>query len=118
MGTNYSHSLGLSISALRRFFTATLIFTFVIAPAQPAFAAFGDGTPIIANANVFGGELDDIKVDGSSGAFTQKIQIDASPGRNGLPNLRSASNLSTASMTLRTQWRLSFTPTRCRRNLP
>jgi RHS repeat-associated protein len=51
---------------------------------QPAFAAFGDGTPTIANASVFTNPTEQSKVDGESGAFTQKIPLDIPPGRNGL----------------------------------
>ena len=51
---------------------------------QPAFAAFGDGTPTITNASVFTDPTTLSKVEGESGAFTQKIPLDIPPGRNGL----------------------------------
>src|SRR5215471_7618258 len=51
---------------------------------QPVFAAFGDGTPTITNASVFSDPTQLSKVDGESGAFTQKIPLDIPPGRSGL----------------------------------
>jgi hypothetical protein len=55
----------------------------ILAPVQPAFAAFGAGLPTAPNANVFGDSALP-KVDGATGAFTQHIQLDIPPGRNGL----------------------------------
>src|SRR5712675_823532 len=60
-----------------------LTFYFILSPAQPAFAAFGDGTPTVPNPQVFT-VSDAPKVDGQSGAFTQRVPLDIPPGRNGL----------------------------------
>src|SRR5437764_262457 len=54
-----------------------------LAPVQ-AFAAFGGGTPTVPNSNVLSGQAEDPKIDGSTGAFTQRIPLDIPPGRNGL----------------------------------
>lgn len=78
---------GLTLTSARnssRLFAAILIFCFVLAPAQPALAAFGDGTPTVPNANVFGQASETAKVDEPTGAFTQRIQLDIPPGRDGL----------------------------------
>jgi len=57
----------------------------ILAPSQFAFAAFGDGgAPTILNSNVLSGQAEDPKIDGSTGAFTQKVPLDIPPGRNGL----------------------------------
>jgi hypothetical protein len=56
----------------------------ILAPAQLAFASFGDGSPTIPNASVFGQSIEQDRIDGASGAFTQKISLDIPPGRNGL----------------------------------
>src|SRR6516165_1683067 len=53
-------------------------------PLSTAYASFGDGTPTIPNPSVFGQTIDQTHVDGSSGAFTQKLSLDIPPGRNGL----------------------------------
>jgi hypothetical protein len=66
-----------------RFISAVLVFCFVLSPAQPAFAAFGDGTPTVPNPTVFTA-ADAPKVNGQSGAFTQRVPLDIPPGRNGL----------------------------------
>ncbi|WP_271592819.1 SpvB/TcaC N-terminal domain-containing protein, partial [Bradyrhizobium sp. CCBAU 65884] len=66
---------------------AISLFAFVsiaLAPVQPAFAAFGGGTPTIPNSNLLTGDVADPRIDGSTGAFTQKISLDIPPGRNGL----------------------------------
>src|SRR5262249_19544198 len=71
-------------SILSRLLTVVVVASFVLSPAQPAFAAFGDGTPTIQNANVFGDSDTASRVDGQSGAFTQRIPLDIPPGRSGL----------------------------------
>lgn len=53
----------------------------ILAPVQPAFAAFGDGSPTIPNPSLFTSS-DMPKVDGPSGAFTQRVALDITPGRN------------------------------------
>src|SRR5262245_49211153 len=55
-----------------------------LAPVQVAFAAFGGGAPTVPNSNVLTGQTEDAKIDGSTGAFTQRISLDIPPGRNGL----------------------------------
>jgi hypothetical protein len=55
----------------------------ILSPVQPAFAAFGDGSPTITNPSVFT-SADAPKVDGPTGAFTQSVSLDIPPGRNGL----------------------------------
>jgi hypothetical protein len=57
-----------------------LVSIFALSPIGPV---LGDTPPSIPNANVFT-ESDLPKVDGASGAFTQRIQLDTPPGRNGL----------------------------------
>src|SRR5690242_1944351 len=54
-----------------------------LAPVTPAFAAFGDGTPTIPNADPFG-DTNAPRIDSASGAFTQRIPVDIPPGRSGL----------------------------------
>jgi RHS repeat-associated protein len=66
-----------------RVVSCALVFYLILSPAQPAFAAFGDGTPTVSNAQVFT-DSDAPKVDGQSGAFTQRVPLDIPPGRNGL----------------------------------
>src|SRR5690349_20063880 len=61
-----------------------LLVTIDCTPLSPVLAAFGDGTPTIPNADAFSGDKFAPYVDGSSGAFTQKIQLDIPPGRSGL----------------------------------
>jgi hypothetical protein len=56
----------------------------VLAPAIPAHASFGDGTPTVPNPNVFSRQLGLSRVDGTSGAYTQQFSLDIPPGRNGL----------------------------------
>src|SRR5262249_39067745 len=51
---------------------------------QPAFAAFGGGSPTVPNINVFTGDIDQPKVDGPTGAFTRRLSLDIPPGRSGL----------------------------------
>src|SRR5438105_1660662 len=60
------------------------IASILLTPVAPVFAAFGDGTPTIPNASVFGEQTEAPRVDGQSGAFTQRIALDIPPGRNGL----------------------------------
>jgi RHS repeat-associated protein len=55
----------------------------ILTPLTTVYAAFGDGTPTVQNASLFG-ETDLPKIDGASGAFTQHVQLDIPPGRNGL----------------------------------
>jgi Salmonella virulence plasmid 65kDa B protein len=61
-----------------------LLSTFLFYPVQPAFAAFGGGTPTVPNPSVFTGQTEEPKVDGQTGAFTQQIPLDIPPGRDGL----------------------------------
>src|SRR5262245_54010788 len=56
----------------------------ILTPASYAYATFGDGTPTIANSNVFGQTIEQDRIDGATGAFTQKVPLDIPPGRNGL----------------------------------
>ena len=51
---------------------------------QPVFSAFGDGTPTVPNPSLFSDSTTLSKVEGQSGAFTQKVPLDIPPGRNGL----------------------------------
>src|SRR5215831_13941526 len=67
-----------------RFVACLLGASLLFGQAQPVFAAFGDGTPTIPNISVFTDPTQPSKVDGSTGAFTQKIPLDIPPGRNGL----------------------------------
>jgi hypothetical protein len=64
----------------------------MIAPTLLAFlfplsAYATDYPPSVPNANVFGGEADTQRVDEPTGAFTQRLQLDIPPGRNGQPRL-------------------------------
>lgn len=52
--------------------------------ATPVFATFGDGSPTVPNADIFTEQNNNLRVDGASGAFTQRIPIAIPPGRNGL----------------------------------
>jgi hypothetical protein len=61
-----------------------ILATAVLAPVQQAFAAFGDGAPTIPNQTVFAGQAEAPKVEGSTGAFTQRVPLDIPPGRNGM----------------------------------
>jgi hypothetical protein len=56
----------------------------LLMPVGPAFAAFGSGAPTVPNSSVFGSSTEDPKVDGATGAFTQRVPLDIPPGRNGL----------------------------------
>src|SRR5215475_13203656 len=69
--------------SIRRLVAITIELSLVLAPAQPAFAAFGSGLPTVPNGNIFADSALP-KVDGATGAFTQHIQLDIPPGRNGL----------------------------------
>jgi YD repeat-containing protein len=84
MWSNFAFVVGTKSRALSRLVTIALIFSVVISPAQPVFAAFGDGTPTIPNASVFNEQSEAPRIDGASGAFTQRIPLDIPPGRNGL----------------------------------
>src|SRR5262249_21672269 len=55
----------------------------ILFPTTAAYATFGDGTPTVQNASLFT-ESDLPKIDGASGAFTQRIPLDIPAGRNGL----------------------------------
>jgi hypothetical protein len=68
---------------LSKLYAAILLLAINLTPVSPVFASFGDGTPTIPNPNVFT-ESDAPKIDGASGAFTQRIPLDIPPGRNGL----------------------------------
>src|SRR6516165_6250546 len=83
----------------------TLIFT----PVQPALAAFGSGLPTVPNGNIFADSALP-KVDGATGAFTQHLQLDIPPGRNGLqPDLSLDYNSqSTKDSTVGYGWSLSI----------
>jgi hypothetical protein len=61
-----------------------LLASVILTPVSPVLAAFGDGTPTITNPDAFTADKDAPKVDGPTGAFTQRIQLDIPPGRNGL----------------------------------
>jgi Salmonella virulence plasmid 65kDa B protein len=43
-----------------------------------------DYAPSVPNPNVFSADLEQPKVDDPTGAFTQRLQLDIPPGRNGL----------------------------------
>ena len=55
-----------------------------LTPVQPAFAAFGGGSPTVPNSSVFTAQTEEPKVEGSTGAFTQHVSLDIPPVRNGL----------------------------------
>jgi RHS repeat-associated protein len=69
--------------SIRSFVTIAVELSLLLAPAQPALAAFGTGLPTVPNGNIFADSALP-KVDGATGAFTQHIQLDIPPGRNGL----------------------------------
>jgi hypothetical protein len=46
--------------------------------------SFGDGSPTLANPNVFTSESTAPKADGQTGALVQTVPLDIPPGRNGL----------------------------------
>src|SRR5258705_4109649 len=50
----------------------------------PVSAYATDLPPSVPNTNVFTGETEAPKVDGPTGAFTQRVPLDIPPGRNGL----------------------------------
>ena len=58
--------------------------TIVLTPLASAHASFGDGTPTVGNADLFGLTREVPRVDEPTGAFTQHIRLDIPPGRNGL----------------------------------
>jgi Salmonella virulence plasmid 65kDa B protein len=60
------------------------LFAVIFSSATIAHAAFGDGTPTVANPAVFTLQNSKAKVDVASGAFTQHIALDIAPGRNGV----------------------------------
>ena len=53
-------------------------------PTSPSFASFGSGEPTSALSSVFTFQNTSPKVDGSSGALTQRVQLDIPPGRKGV----------------------------------
>jgi hypothetical protein len=66
-----------------------VISLFIIAPTLlalliPVSAFATDYPPTVPNPNVFGGDTDAPRVDEPTGAFTQRMQLDIPPGRNGL----------------------------------
>ena len=64
-----------------------LLAFFVFAQPLLASAAF-DGPPSVPVANPFSGQSSILKIDGPTGAFTQRVSIVTPPGRNGIePNL-------------------------------
>src|SRR5262252_2206359 len=66
-------------------FLATLIgIALLFGQAQPALAAFGDGSPTVPNSSVFTSRTSEPSVDGTTGAFTQQLSLYIPPGRNGL----------------------------------
>ena len=67
-----------------RFVACLLGASLLFGQAQPVFAAFGDGAPTIPNISVFTDPTQSSRVEGATGAFTQKIPFDIPPGRNGL----------------------------------
>jgi hypothetical protein len=69
--------------SIRSLVTIAVELSLLLAPAQPALAAFGSGLPTVPNGNIFADSALP-KVDGATGAFTQHIQLDIPPGRNGL----------------------------------
>src|SRR5258707_5925157 len=66
-----------------RVVSTVLVFYLILSPAQPAFADFGGTQPTVSNPQVFT-DTDLPKIDGPSGAFTQRVPLDIPPGRNGL----------------------------------
>ena len=50
----------------------------------PALAAFGGGEPTVLSSTPFSDQSSILKVDGPTGAFTQRVPISIPPGRNGL----------------------------------
>jgi hypothetical protein len=60
-----------------------LIFSQLLAPVS-AYAAFGDGAPTVPVPNPFSGQSTQLKVDGPTGAFTERVSIVIPPGRNSL----------------------------------
>jgi hypothetical protein len=71
-----------------KFIAAILLLSINLIPTAPAFADFGTGAPTIPNAQPFGIDKQNAKVDSATGAFSQHVVLDIPPGRNGLqPNL-------------------------------
>jgi hypothetical protein len=70
-------------SVQSKIFSIIIVATLSLAPLTKAYAAFGDGTPTIPNADVFT-RSGKTKVDGTSGALTQQFSLDIPPGRSGL----------------------------------
>src|SRR5260370_1938364 len=50
----------------------------------PAYTYAADTPPTVPNSNVFTAQTEAPKVDGPTGAFTQRVPLDIPPGRNGL----------------------------------
>ncbi|MBI2612527.1 VCBS repeat-containing protein [Candidatus Kaiserbacteria bacterium] len=76
--------VGAELRRITRVLAVFVVSLFSISPAGLAFAAFGDGSPTVPNASVFSAVTEDPKIDGSTGAFTQRVPLDILPGRNGL----------------------------------
>src|SRR5262245_60777499 len=56
----------------------------ILTPLTTVHASFGNGAPTVPNSTVFTDQADAPKVDGSTGAFTQRVAIDIPTGRNGM----------------------------------
>ncbi|MCL9971949.1 MAG: hypothetical protein NBV63_00885, partial [Candidatus Pacebacteria bacterium] len=65
---------------------ALVLAFFVIGLYSPLtlFAAFGDGAPTVPVPNPFSGQSTQLKVDGPTGAYTQRVQLAIPSGRNGV----------------------------------
>src|SRR5262245_38053755 len=82
MKTHFRWKLG---SVQSKVISLITLASITLTPIQEAFAAFGDGSaPTVLNPTVLTGTGDDPKIDGSTGAFTQRVSLDIPPGRNGL----------------------------------
>jgi RHS repeat-associated protein len=84
-----SFSSGMNLKTLQRsvilkVFTVGVFVAQVLSPVSVVYAAFGDGSPTVSNPSVFTNADSKAKVDGATGAFTQRIAIDIPPGRNGM----------------------------------
>ncbi len=75
-------SFGRFLSKAPAVLLALFIFLGAIPPS--AFAAFGDASPTAFGSDPFGSQSSSLRVDGSTGAYTESISITVPPGRNGL----------------------------------